>query len=133
MTVLSAIRNDSSTAFFSHSLTRQPSAVGSATRAVPASSSASAASTAWRTTGLALAGVISARASKAASRVSIRSCMGFPLRRVGGNQSVSAAARRVMACAQSASSATSARRTWPAPGLAPACARARKLPGSTRR
>jgi hypothetical protein len=85
MTALSAMRNDSSTAFLSHSLTCQPVAVGSATRTVPASSSASACSTASRTLAVTLAGVISARASKAASMVSIRSCMGsvFP-----GNEKV---------------------------------------------
>ena len=45
---MSVSRKVSSTAFFSHSLTTQPSAVGSATRLVPDSSSSSAASTASR-------------------------------------------------------------------------------------
>ncbi len=65
-TALSLRRNDSSTAFLSHWLTCQPpSAPRSATRALPLSSSSSAASTASRTS--LLAGVTVSRASHAAS------------------------------------------------------------------
>src|ERR1700687_5231624 len=67
------MRNDRSTAFLSHSLTRHVPSSFSATRSLPASSSPSAVSTPARTSADAFCAVIFARDSKAGSMVACSS------------------------------------------------------------
>ena len=79
-TSMSLRRNDSSTAFLSHWLTRHAPSVFSATRACPPSRRRKASSTASRTAPR-VAGVTAARSSQAASRVAARSAV------IGGSMS----------------------------------------------
>src|SRR5271167_2529535 len=86
------MRNDSSTAFFSHSLTRQVPPCFSATRNVPASSRPSVLSTAARNSADAFCGVIFARDSKPASMAACNSSYAMmlkcgPVKGCGGRSS----------------------------------------------